>query len=174
LAKFGQIWVSLGLTGQSGAQTTRLATSDRTGGSREKLQVCCLKFTGQSGEPDNQQFFSRQRSTRNPRRPHGGHVCWSNVGRHHRTVRCAKRPKAPTADSTVSSAKDGNKSATVQCPVCTGALADRSQPCLPNGAPTAPRSLGDIKGPSRCYGAVHKHTLSTLQLRDPTTTLLIH
>jgi hypothetical protein len=45
---------------------------------------------------------------------------------------------------------------------------------LSNGAPTAPRSLGAIKGPPRLHGAEYKHTLSNLQLLYPVTTLSIH
>jgi hypothetical protein len=45
---------------------------------------------------------------------------------------------------------------------------------LPNGVPTAPMSLRVIKGSLRRLGAIHKHTLSILQLRDSATTLLIH
>jgi hypothetical protein len=68
-------------------------------------------------------------------------------------------------------------SCTVQCPMCTrqsSAPRIEGNQGLPNGAPTAPRSLGDIKGPHRRHGVVYKHTLSTLQLQNSATTLLIH
>jgi hypothetical protein len=43
---------------------------------------------------------------------------------------------------------------------------------LPNEAPTAPRSLGAVKGPPKRMEMFPKHTLSTLQLQNSTTTFL--
>jgi hypothetical protein len=55
----------------------------------------------------------------------------------------------------------------------SGAPADREGWGFPNEAPTAHRSLRAINGPPRRNGAVPKHTLSTLQLQNSATTLLI-
>jgi hypothetical protein len=65
----------------------------------------------------------------------------------------------------------GKQLSTVQCPVHPRTKSNQS---VPNGVPTAPRSLGAIKRPPRHHGVEHKHTLSTLQLQDSATTLLIH
>jgi hypothetical protein len=45
--------------------------------------------------------------------------------------------------------------------------------CLPNGATTAPRSLGAIEGTHRHMELYTKHPLNILQHRDTTTTLLL-
>jgi hypothetical protein len=45
---------------------------------------------------------------------------------------------------------------------------------LPNEDQTTPLALGVIKGPPQCMVLQHKHSLSILQLRDSTTTLLFH
>jgi hypothetical protein len=102
-----------------------------------------------------------------------------------RTVRCASRQwlASTTAEGQWSSGaldspvpqnrKTTNHAIlyprTVHYPVCTGqsgAPADRSNQSLPNEAPTAPRSLGDIKGTTRRMEQHTKHALNILQCRD--------
>jgi hypothetical protein len=63
-----------------------------------------------------------------------------------REINCALFSVRCASDSLVHPRTEGNQS-------------------LPNGAPTTPRSLGDIKGPLRRHGAEQKHTLSIITLR---------
>jgi hypothetical protein len=58
---------------------------------------------------------------------------------------------------------------TIHCLVCTGqfgAHATEGNQGLPNGAPTAPRSLGAIKGTARRMELYTKQSLNILQRRD--------
>jgi hypothetical protein len=64
---------------------------------------------------------------------------------------------------------------TVHCLVCTGqsgAFADRRG--LPDGSPTAPSSLGAIKGTPRRMEQYTKHPLNILQRRDFANMHLVH
>jgi hypothetical protein len=123
----------------------------------------------------------RQRSARNLRRPRGGRASGANGQEvapdcpvRHRTVRCVRRGSAANGRL----GPIWKEIATVQCPVrhrtvrCT--TAQKANRRLPIGGAMAPWPLGAIKeAPKRLY-QTHKHTLSTLQLRDSATTSLIH
>jgi hypothetical protein len=130
---------------------------------------------------------SRLRPTvgRNRRRPRGRHVARANGRRTapdmsgvHRTVRCA--PDCPVCQAR----RDGQRSARALKERNRALLDVRCAPDspvhprtegnqgLPNEGATAPLALGAInRAPMRLY-QIHKHTLSTLQLRDSATTLL--
>jgi hypothetical protein len=87
----------------------------------------------------------------------------------HRTIRCP--PEAETSQSGDSLQR------TVHCPVCTGqfsAPTDRRHNGLPNGAPTAPSCLGDIKWTTRRMEQYTKPPLNILRRLDSASTHLVH
>jgi hypothetical protein len=125
-----------------------------------------------SSTSGGQRPHQRQRPARDQRRPRGSCVCWTNgreaslgslvctgqsgvpsdrsfhrliqrSARLKREINCASFSVRCALDSSVHPRTEGNQS-------------------LPNGAPTTPRSLGDIKGPLRRRGAEQKHTLSII------------
>jgi hypothetical protein len=89
------------------------------------------------------------------------------VTRPHRTVRCAKGLVAATVGFT----KQGRESRTVHCLVHPRTEGNQN---LPNGAPTAPRSLGAIKGTLRRMELYTKHPLNILQRLGFATTHSFH
>jgi hypothetical protein len=73
--------------------------------------------------------------------------------------------------------RDGTKSFTVQCLVCTGqsgAPQTEGNQGLPNREETNPLVLGAIKGPPRCMKLLPKHTKSTPKLCLNAITLSTH
>jgi hypothetical protein len=174
LAKFGQTWASLGLTGLSGAHQTvsggqtgqpaKLVAfeigKDFIGYMSDVLAACLRQWSAtQSASDTSAQLM---------------------VVALHRTIQCATGQsggdRQRSRSTRVNFARKGNKMTTIWCSVCTGqsgAPTNRWKQGLPNGATTAPRSLGAIKGPRTCMVLLPKHPLSTLQLRTSATMLLI-
>jgi hypothetical protein len=90
----------------------------------------------------------------------------------HRTVRCVSR--APGQRST-SPNKEGDQHCSLSGAASGSPVHPRTEGNhgLPNGAPTAPRTLGTIKGTPRRMEQHTKHPLNILQHRDITSTLCL-
>jgi hypothetical protein len=129
MTKIGTVWCATDspVLGWSSGQNGLVG--GRTGRFRKKSRACWLKFTRQSGAPGGKQLCPAPTGAFN-----GGHMeatsVGPTVGRPHRTIRCARQPKALMADSTAVSA-GYRGSLTVHCSMCigqSGAPADRRQP----------------------------------------------
>jgi hypothetical protein len=95
-----------------------------------------------------------------------GHVSTTTVGMVIGHVRCA-------TDQSIAHPKRKAANQMIQCPFhrsCPVRLQTEGYQGLPNGTSTAPRHLGPIKGTPRHKEQHMKHTSSTLQLWDTTTT----
>jgi hypothetical protein len=111
-------------------------------------------------------------------------VAEPTVGWSHRTVRCAPNsircangPGGPTVGCT----RYGRKSSTRQelfmsdgAPDCPVHHSTEGKNCLPIGSPTAPSSLGAIKGTPRRMEQTPKHSLNILRLPDFAITQSVH
>jgi hypothetical protein len=124
-----------------------LAKSSQTGTS--------LRCTGQSGVPAAPSANGRPRDQRAPRVPDQ----WSPGSTGLSGVPWDQRL------AMVGFIKQGRESRTVHCPVVHQTVHPRIEgnQGLPNGAPTAPRSLGTIKGTPRRMEQYTKHPLNILQ-----------
>jgi hypothetical protein len=142
----------------------------------KSLRALWLKFTrlsgGASDYPVSQQRPRQQPTTRST----GDAWPEPTVTRLHRTVRCALdsvRCAKETEGSTVGFAKEGNKLGLFMsggAPDCPVRQPIEGNNCLPNGDPTAPSCLGDIKGTPRRMEQHTKPPLNILRCLDSANT----
>jgi hypothetical protein len=150
---------------------SRLRQSRR---SRETINGIRLKIIGLSGGAPDCPVGQRSTAPTVGRTIRVRHVGAPTVGRGHRTVRCALnsvRCAKCRNSATVGCAILGRRSASDHkqwmsggAPDCLARHPTEGKNCLPRIPPTAPSSLGAIKGTPRRMEESPKHTLSILNL----------
>jgi hypothetical protein len=101
-------------------------------------------------------------------------VAQPTVRRSHRTVRCATWPVAGNGRLRQKRKEIVHCSLSGGAPDCPVHPRTKGNQGLPNGAPTAPSSLGAIKGTPRRMEQYTKHPLNILQRQDFANTHLVH
>jgi hypothetical protein len=96
------------------------------------------------------------------------------VSRRHQTVQCVVGPKVGNGRLRQRRKETAHCSLSGGAPDCPVRPRIEGNQGLLNGAPTAPRSLGTIKGTPRRIDLYTKHPLNILQHRDFTNTYLVH